>query len=175
MILNSSPLIIFSKLNKLDLLKKLFDNLEIPMAVYKEVVEKGISINAPNAFLIKDFIDKKIIQVKILRKESEKKAQFLTKIYSQLDIGEAEAIALALERKEDYLIIDDKVATKIARLYKLKPIGSLRVLLIAFKKKLISEQEIKLLIIEMCSKEFRLSSDIINKFWTLFEKIKNTG
>lgn len=172
MILNASPLIIFSKLNKLDLLKETFDKLEISNAVYVEVVENGISINAPNAFLLKDLVDKKIIYVRNLSEQSKEKAHFLTKVYSQLDYGEAETISLALEKKEKYLVLDEKPATKVAKLYGLKPIGSLRILLMAFKKKLISEEEIKSIILGMTSNKFRLSAEVINKFWILFEKLK---
>ena len=138
MILNASPLIIFSKLNRLNLLNKLFNKLEISNAVYKEVVENGIKINASDSLLIKDFIDKKFIIVKSLNEESEKKAELLTKIYSQLDHGESETIALTLQKKEKYLVIDEKPAMKIAKLYGLKPMGSLGVLLLGFKKELIS-------------------------------------
>ena len=38
---NSSPLIYLSKLNKLELLRKLFSKIIIPKQVYEEVVVKG--------------------------------------------------------------------------------------------------------------------------------------
>ena len=172
MICNASPLIIFGKLNRLDLLKKVFENIIIPEAVYEEVVENGISNNSSDAFLVKDFIEKGFITVKKLEDKWKKKAEFLIKIYSQLDMGEAETIALALQENEKVLLIDEISARKVAALHNLIPKGSLRVLLLAFKKNILSENEINFLLTEMTSNKFRISAEVLNKFWILFDKLK---
>lgn len=172
MISNASPLIIFGKLNKLNLLKIVLKKIIIPPFVYKEVVEKGMVLNSPEAFLVKDFIDKKEIEIKELSSHWQKEADFFKKVYSQLDFGEAETIALALQESQKAVLIDERTARKVAGLHGLKPIGSLRVLLSAFRKNLIDESEIKDILSKMTATEFRLSGELINKFWSLFEKLK---
>ncbi len=172
MISNASPLIIFGKLNKLELLYELFGKLIISQAVYEEVVENGLKINAPEAMLIKNQIENGKIFIKKLISEFQKKAKILENIYASLDYGESETIALALELKEKDVLIDERVARNVAKLEGLTPKGSLYVLLIAYKKKKLSEKEIKNLLTEMTSTKFRLSSEVINKFWQMFEEMK---
>ena len=58
MIIDSSSLIIFAKINKLELLEKLYGKLEITKEIYKETVDDGILINASDAKIIKDFFEK---------------------------------------------------------------------------------------------------------------------
>lgn len=172
MIINSSPLIIFGKLNKLELLERVLKKLIIAEAVYKEVVENGIKINAPEALLIEDYIEKGKIEIKKLDRRWQKKALFLEKIYTQLDYGEAETIALALQEKEGAVLIDERIARKIAKLQGLESWGSLKILLIAFKKNIITEEEVREIITEMTSTKFRLSAEVVNKFWIFFDKLK---
>ena len=172
MIINSSPLIIFSKLNRLDLLKKVFNDIIISEGVYKEVVENGLKLNMSDAGLVKHFVEKNLFTVKRLEEKWKNKVEFLVKIYTQLDIGEAETIALALQEKEKILLIDEIAAREVAKLYGLKPYGSLKVLLLAYKNKLLTEKDIKFLLTEMSTHKFRVSAEIINKFWMLFDKLK---
>ena len=172
MISNASPLIIFGKLNKLELLYELFGKIIISQAVYEEVVENGMKIKAPEAMLIKNQIENGKIIIKKLNQEFQKKAKLLEDIYASLDYGESETIALALEMKEKDVLIDERVARNVAKLEGLTPKGSLYILLMAYKKKKLTENEIKNLVTEMTSTKFRLSSEVINKFWQMFEDMK---
>lgn len=174
MIINSSPLIIFGKLNKIDLLKKVFEDLVISEAVYKEVVEKGKLKNFPEAFIIEEAIKNKIIIIKKLSEINRNKAISLLNFYKSIDYGEAETIALALQEKQTEVLIDERAARKVASLYNLKPRGSLRVLLLAFIKKIINEEEIKKIITEMTKEKFRIGADVISEFWSIFDKIKKS-
>jgi len=172
MISNSSPLIIFGKLNKLDLLKKAFGKITISESVYDEVIKKGIEINAPESFLIKDHITRKNIEIKTLDKKWKEKAVFLEKAYNPLDYGESETICLALQQKEKIILIDEKIARKVAKIYGLDSIGSLGVLLLAFKKGFLEEKEIINIINEILSTNFRISGNLIQNFWEQFNEFK---
>lgn len=55
-----------------------------------------------------------------------------------LDAGEAETIILAEETSADLIIMDDRLGRKIAKLREITVIGTLRFLLIAKKRGLIS-------------------------------------
>lgn len=172
MITNASPLIIFGKINKLDLLKKVTKKLVISNEVYEEVVTRGIKINSSDALLIKAYIEKGEIEIKMLNSEWKEKAKFFQTIYATLDAGEAETIALALQEKEKVVLIDERTARKTSELLGLKPLGSLWVLIVAFKKNIITENEINQIIGKMISMGFRIGGDIINEFWDIFEKLK---
>src|SRR3989344_6503497 len=108
MIVNSSPLIIFGKINRLDLLIKVLKKIIISEEVYKEVVVKGVEVNAPEAILIKKYIDNKKIHIKSLESKWKKRLDLLKSVNISLDEGEAETIVLALQEKEKIVIIDEK-------------------------------------------------------------------
>ncbi|MBS3114850.1 DUF3368 domain-containing protein [Candidatus Woesearchaeota archaeon] len=171
MIINASPLIIFGKLNKISILIKIYKNLGITNKVYEEVVLKGIEQNASDAFIVKQHIDNKEIKVFNLDKKFLDIANKIQLIYN-LDIGEAETIALALQLAQKEIIIDETAAREAAKSFGIKPIGSLRVLLIAYQKNLISKKEINDLLAKMQDSKYRFSPKVLIEFWELFEKLK---
>ena len=63
MIINASPLIIFGKLCKLDILIKIYTNIEIPNEVYQEVVINGINKNSRDALIVKEHIDNNKVDI----------------------------------------------------------------------------------------------------------------
>jgi predicted nucleic acid-binding protein len=172
MISNSSPLIIFGKINKIDLLIKIFKKIKISAAVFEEVVIKGKEKNFSEAFLIEDCINKGLIEVKKLGELYLKKADFFYKSNKIIDYGEAETICLTLQEKEEFALIDEKTARKIAKLYGINSLGSLGILIIAFKKKLLNEKEIKEILDKILNTNFRISWKLLQDFWDEIEKIK---
>ena len=172
MIIDSSSLIIFAKINKLDLLVKLYKKIEITREIYRETVEEGLIIEAPDAKVIKKFIDEGKIKIVELKDKYKRISQELARIYPQIEIGESSAISLCLQEENKTLIIDEANARKVAKLYRLRPIGSLRVLLDSYKNNIIEEAELKQVIGEMVNNKFRLSGDVVNEFWNIFDKIK---
>jgi len=116
-IVDSACLIALEKIGQIELLSKLFDNIYIPPAVE---IEFGKSIDWINVKQIQS-IDK-VITLK-----------------TQLDDGESEVIALAMEMKKVYVILDDKKARRVAKQIGLKVIGTVGILLRAKKNKIIPE------------------------------------
>ena len=171
MIINASPLIIFGRLNRIDILKNLYREIKVSNEVYKEVVLKGIGKNSRDAFIVKEQIDKNIIKITSLNGKFLSAAGKIQTIYN-IDIGEAETIALALQLGEKEAIIDEISAREAAKAFGIKPIGSLRVLLTAYKNKSISKSEIKNLVNEMENTKYRLSPKVLIEFWRLLENIK---
>ena len=121
--------------------------------------------------IIKENIDNKDIKLVNLTEEFISKAKKIQAIYG-IDIGEAETIALALQLNKEEAIIDEISAREAAKAFGLRPIGTLRVLLIAYKHSLINKSEIKKLINEMENSKYRFSPKVLIEFWDLFEKIK---
>lgn len=119
---NSSPLIVFSKINRLTLLEELFEEVFIPKAVFEEVTKgrKGAEIVKNKWIKVKEVKDKDF-------------AEYLSKMLGK---GEAEAIILAKECKSK-LLIDDAEGRKHAELLDLKFMGCLGLLKLAKKQGLI--------------------------------------
>ena len=124
---NSSPLIHLARIGRLELLQKLFQEVVIPLAVYREVVVEGRG--KPGADLVQSA---PWIRVKQLRDQALK--QSLTLV---LDEGEAEAIALAVEEHAELVLLDEREACVIAKRLGLKVTGTLGVIVKARKLNLV--------------------------------------
>ncbi|WP_297453034.1 DUF3368 domain-containing protein [Persephonella sp.] len=132
---NTTPILSFIKLNRLDILRNIYKEITIPEAVFKEL-EEGKHKYYINIFK-KDWIK--------ISKASNKR---LVKQFEEiLDTGEAEAITLALELKADLLLMDEKIGRKIAEEQGLKISGTIGILLKAKEEGIISE--VKPLIYEL--------------------------
>lgn len=171
MIINASPLIIIGKLNNIEIIKRLYSSIEITDSVYQEVVINGMKKNSRDALIVNEHINNKDIKVCKLDDKFIEKARKIETIYG-IDIGEAETIALALQLNKKEAIIDEIAARETAKAFGIKPIGTLRVLLNAYKSNLITEEEIKELVKEMENSKYRFSPRVLIEFWNLFEKIK---
>lgn len=169
MISNASPLIFFGKLNKLELLIKLFDKIEIAESVYQEVVEQGE--NKHEVESIKEFINRRMIIIEKLDNKSKEQSDFIKKGF-RLQQGEADTIALALQKSTKKTLIDEKPARKAAELYGLLPIGTLGVILLAYKKEIITENELNNIIEKLINDNFRIGAEVLNEFWKLFDMVK---
>ena len=123
---DTSPIRALEWVGRLDVLPKLFDRILIPPMVAAELnstVARYRKINVLNyPFLILAFPSDQA-QVDLL--------------LQQLDRGEAEAIALALESKADALLIDELDGRAIARKHGLSVLGTLGILLSAKQRDLI--------------------------------------
>lgn len=170
MISNASPLINFAKLNKLALLIKSVGTLIVSEKVLGEVVQKeGYSQESE---LIREQIEQTNVRIKRLNAAYSQKAVKIRTLFRGLGLGESETIALALQEGQDEVLIDDLLAREAAKLNGLKPIGSLRVLLIAFEKRVIGENEVTNLFKQMAENKFWVSGEVALKFMELFEKTK---
>ncbi|MBI2576825.1 DUF3368 domain-containing protein [Candidatus Woesearchaeota archaeon] len=169
MILNASPLIIFGRLNNILLLKRLFGELIVAPEVYREVVISGKKGNAPDAPIIESHISKKEIVVISPSTEYAQKSKSINEVFG-IDYGESETIALALQRREKKLVIDEMLAREAAKAHGLEPLGSLGVLALAKRRKLLSVEQVKALVAEMSRHGFRLSPEVLMKFWNSLER-----
>jgi predicted nucleic acid-binding protein len=126
---NSSPLIALSAIGHLELLHSLYDQIWIPEAVYQEVA--GANASRPGAVEIRTaaWITSHLV-----------KGNFLPRaLDGELGRGEAEAIALAVERQADLLLIDERRGRKVAGRFGIRVLGVLGVLIEAKSKGLLLE------------------------------------
>lgn len=118
---NTSPILNLAIVGQLNLLHHQFGEILIPSAVLHEL---KIGEQRPGSQAMSEAISAGWIQVR------EMSDQPLTQLLKQtLDKGEAEAIALAIELKADWILLDEREGRKVAKSLGLKVIGILGVLL----------------------------------------------
>ncbi len=131
---NASPIINLAKINKLDLLEKLYQKIIIPRAVFKELIERAH--DKENIQAIKSIIDNNIIDVQEVQSDV-----LVTALEKDLDPGESAAIALAVEIKAELVILDERDARETAEIYNLKKTGFIGILMKAKQKGFIDSVE----------------------------------
>lgn len=148
-IVNTTPLIALCHVGQLELLKKIYGEIMIPQAVYRELSEKKESI-------CKKQVDNALDWIHVEKIENQMaKSMFKT----QLHDGEVEVMILAKEKNADTVIIDDANAKKHAKYLKLPVTGTLGVLIKAKLRGYISE--LKPVIQEMIDKNIYISEKLM--------------
>ncbi len=126
---NSGPLINLAKVDQFTLLRDLFQHITIPSAVFEEVVIRGEGQPGAGETNTAQWITRGML-------EQTDVADILA---AELDRGEAEAIALALQEKADWLLIDERVGRRFAQRVGLKVKGTLGVLLEGVRRDFIDD------------------------------------
>ncbi len=136
---NSTCLIGLERIGRLDLLPQVFSTVLAPPTVAAEV-------RTPSSWL---------------RVQPVQNAAAVATLKTQMDAGEAEAIALAMELGDVLLILDDKKARRVAQQLGLKVIGTVGMLLRGKRQGVIAE--IKPLISALRRADFRISEGIVRE------------
>ena len=114
---DSTCLIALERIGQLDLLRQVFAPLFAPPAVQAEL---GVSVDW---LVVRPVSDMRIVVA----------------LKTQLDEGEAQVIALAMELGDILVVLDDKKARRIARQMDLRVIGTLGILLRAKQEGVVTE------------------------------------
>jgi len=151
---NTSPILNLALIDRLSLVKEQFGKVLITRAVLDEL---RVEENLPGSRLMKNALDSGWIQV------AEVHASPILRILNRdLDKGEAEAIALALELKAELILLDEREARMAAKDLELSVTGVLGILLRAWHQKRIPslQHELKMLRNEA---GFRIADQLYNK------------
>jgi len=124
---NTSPIINLACIGRLDLLPALFGEIVIPQAVFHEVTV--IAPNAPGAAEVRS--------ATWIRQHPVANRALVAALRLELDPGESEAIACALETQATLLLIDERRGRKVAQRLNQPTTGLLGVLLLARKRGLL--------------------------------------
>ncbi|MGI1691864.1 DUF3368 domain-containing protein [Thermoanaerobacter uzonensis] len=143
-IANSTPLIILSNINKINILEQLYGIIYVPSGVFEEV-------NFAGDFKNYDFI--KVVNIR----NKEAKQFFPVSLHK----GEIEVMILAKEINADLCIIDDYLARKHAKNLGLTVTGTLGVLIKAKEKKIL--KEVKPLLDKMLEKNFYIDRKLYSE------------
>ena len=118
---NTSPILNLAIIGELSLLRDQFGDVLIPEAVLEELQVKG---NLPGSKDVRD-----AIKVGWIRIETVKQDPLVRAMQRDLDKGEAEAIALAMQVNAEWVLMDERDGRKAAKSMKLKVVGVLGILL----------------------------------------------
>lgn len=155
---DSTPLIHLAKLGALELLQELFEEIYITEAVYREVVTEGKSINAPDAKIVKRFVNE-WIHVKSIGLETSKE---MAEKYG-IDVAEAGVIALGKDLKTTVLINERRGRIAAGR-ENLEVIGTIGILKRALDKGIINKKKYQDLLSTMRnSREFWIHPSVIEE------------
>ena len=157
-IADTTPIITLMKLQRLDLLEKLFDTVIVPNAVFEELISNSNYLTEAKMVVECPFL-------KRLEVSDRQSIKILREVVG-LDAGESEAIALAEENHADLLIIDERKGRRVAKQMEIKITGTIGILLQAYDCKILSQEEIL-----SCSERLRNSRIRISD--SLFELIIN--
>jgi len=118
---NTSPVLNLAIIGRLSLLREQFGEIWIPQAVLGELrVEEEL----PGAQAVRE-----AIEAGWLRVEEVKERPLVRILQRELDTGEAEAIALALQVNAEWILLDERDGRRIAKSLGLKVTGVLGILL----------------------------------------------
>ena len=148
-IVNSTPLLVLGNIGRLDILRSLYEQIEIPAAVYREVTEKNDA--ASKALLAaSDWIKVRTV---------ENIADYAM-YQSKLHAGEVETMIIAQKPvKADLVILDDMAARKTAKYLGLTVTGTMGVLVKAKQKQIIPA--VKPILDEIMRNGFYISEKVV--------------
>lgn len=96
---NTSPITNLAAIDQLELLHHLYQTILIPQAVYDELVNVGYEVPGTREVQTLPWIQ--VVRIS--------NVELVETLKTDIDLGEAEAIALAIETQADRLIIDGRI------------------------------------------------------------------
>jgi hypothetical protein len=146
---NTSPISNLAMVGQLNLMQQLYERILIPTAVYEELLDKRAGETVITAV-------KSAMWLKIQPVQNQ---ELVNELRNRVNVGEAEAIALAIEVEANRLLIDERLGRQTAIDFDLKIIGVLGILLTAKRQNLITA--IKPIMDDLMTQaNFRISSQL---------------
>ena len=159
---DTTPIVSLIKISRIDLLEKLFVEVCIPEAVFRELTTN--TIFESEAEVVKNSPFLKTIPVK------NRKSLEILQAASGLDDGESEAIILADELKSDILVIDERKGRKVAQKLGITITGTIGILIQAHDEKIISTEDIKNYLEQLRNSNIRLSDSLIQEVLSMLDQ-----
>lgn len=126
---DTSPINNLAAINQLYLLHQLYETVLIPEAVYRELTEPDFPVAGSTEVQTFDWIQICAVSNRTL----------VEALSNELDIGEAEAIVLAVEMQAEQVLIDERRGRLVATRLNLRSTGILGILVEAKSQGLIAE------------------------------------
>jgi predicted nucleic acid-binding protein len=130
-------------------MQKIYGRIVIPCAVHEELLDERAGETVVTAVLSATWLEIRSVQ----------NQQLVDELRTRVNIGEAEAIALAVEVEATRLLIDERLGRQAAKDLGLKIIGVLGILLLAKRQNLI--KAVKPVMDDLINQaNFRISSQL---------------
>jgi len=163
LVADTSPIIFLAKVGKLELLEDYA--LLVPSQVIAEV-RKGK--DEAEVIRILDFLEKG-------RNVRIEEAPVLESLPEALGMGERAAISLAVRRKVLYILLDERRARRVARVYGLKPRGTLWVLKDALRRGKLGREEVVEVVFDLVKEGFRIREELLAEFLQDVQRYQDGG
>ena len=149
--LNSTPLIYLAKIGMNHLFVDLkLEKITSPL-VKQEVVDKGKDIGAPEAEILAELFHRHVIKI-----VEPKRRELITRLHEIRGLHDADVHTIALAKEYDGIaIMDDQLARKTARIYKIRYSGTPYLLMRAHIQGLIAKELVMEAIDDMISVGWR--------------------
>jgi predicted nucleic acid-binding protein len=131
---DTTPLISLMKIGHLDLVNQMFGDVCVPKAVFAELVSN-------NKFPEECRQIKECTYIKKIEVNDEKSVELLRKS-TGLDLGESESIILSNTIDVSYLLMDELRGRRVAKQMGIPVMGTIGLLMIAYKENLLTKDEI---------------------------------
>ncbi|MBO4999186.1 MAG: DUF3368 domain-containing protein [Lachnospira sp.] len=151
---DTTPIISLIKIEKLDILKGLFGEVQIPEAVFNELTGNVLFKEEAKVVVQCDYIKKMPV--------GNMKSVDLLRRSTNLDAGESEAIVLADSLNNSILLIDEAKGRKIAKNMGLNIMGTIGILLVAYEDGLLDKENIEECIEIIRNSKLRISEALLD-------------
>lgn len=131
---DTTPLISLMKIGRLNLVEQLFGSVQIPDAVYSELIANPEFAEEAQQIQKSQFIKRVVIE--------DTKAVDLLRRATGLDLGESEAIILSDHCGADLLLMDESKGRQVAKQMGLHLMGTVGMLQAAYEDKLLASEDI---------------------------------
>lgn len=158
---NSSPLIYLAKVGRLNLIKDVYGRIWIPEAVFYEVVTQGKALGIAEASIVEGAVDQWIFKGGV-RSEIDSKYGFLDE-NERIGPGERQALKLCKQLNADLFIVDDKEARRVAKIMKVKTLGTCGILIQARRQSLVSSEEAEGILNDLVKAGFRIDLSLYRR------------
>jgi len=167
LVFNSTPLIYLSKVGLSGIIENLQEEKLTSPLVKVEVVDKGKQKGVPDAIALE-----KLFENGVFRLCNPKDKLFLSRLSKTrgLHVADAEVLALAKEHA-GVAVIDDEVARKTAKVYKISYVGTPYILARAVSEKVLSKEQAKAAVKDMVSSGWRCNLETFAKIMELIDKL----
>jgi predicted nucleic acid-binding protein len=153
---DAGPLIHLSQIGKLFLLKKLFGVVLVTEKIKVEVLDEGLRLGCVDAQVVGEALGDGWLRVEPV---SERLVGSALKLAEGENISraDAETLLLAVEKKTA-LLVDERLLSDLAKMYKLRVWSTWTVLLESLAKDYLVLDEVEGAVEELGNRKFRLSS-----------------
>lgn len=166
LVFNSTPLIYLSKVGLCEIIENLKEKKVTSPLVKEEVVDRGKQKGFPDAIALEKLFDNGVFEVC-----KPKDKLFLSRLSRTRGLHATDAQVLAIAKEHAGLaVIDDEVARKTAKIYKISYVGTPYLLARAVSEGFLSKEQAKEAVVDMVYAGWRCSVETYAKIMELIDK-----